>query len=142
MKVNCLSVIQEELVDKGINLPFNRVFELFDAIESSKKIKQKFSELCIGDIVLWRKNIIPISGDSGHIAIIREIKEDGWIRVFDYSKQPHSNEDCLRPGSGEGDMKLILDGDEINGFIWSKEIKKTKMTKVLGISPQDLVELF
>lgn len=142
MKTNCYTVIQNKLQEKGILLPFKRVYELFDAIENSSRVKTKYSHLNIGDIILWRKNTIPASGDSGHIAIISKVLGEGWIRVFDYSKQPHSNENCIRPGEGEGEMKLILDGDEINGFIWSKEIKKTKMTKVLGISPQDLKDLF
>lgn len=142
MKINCYTVIQDELLNDGITLPFTRVFELFDELEDRPFVKHRLSELAVGDIILWRKNVVPSTGDSGHIAIIREILPDGWIKVFDYTKQPHSNESCTRPGLGEGEMKLIIDGDEILGFIWSQEIKKTKMTKVLGISPQDLKKLF
>ncbi|MFG1493359.1 hypothetical protein ABMA75_07320 [Halobacteriovorax sp. ZH4_bin.1] len=142
MKVNCFTAIKDILLNDGIGLPYDRVYELFDAIENTSPVKHRLSELLVGDLILWRKNTIPNSGDTGHIAIIREILTDGWIRVYDYSKQPHSNESCVRPGLGEGEMKLILDGDEILGFIWSKEIKKTKMTKILGISPQDLKILF
>ncbi|WP_412470018.1 MULTISPECIES: hypothetical protein [unclassified Halobacteriovorax] len=142
MKVNCFTAIKEILLADGIKIPYERVYEFFDSVEDKSFVKHRLSELAVGDLILWRKNTIPFSGDTGHIAIIREILTDGWIRVYDYSKQPHSNEVCTRPGLGEGEMKLILDGDEILGFIWSKEIKKTKMTKVLGISPQDLKVLF
>lgn len=141
MKVNCFTAIKDLLNKEGINIPHGRVYEFFDSIENEAFIKHRLSELAVGDLILWRKKIIPSSGDTGHIAIIREILTDGWIKVYDYSKQPHSNEICSRPGLGEGEMKLILDGDEILGFIWSKEVKKTKMTKVLGISPQDLPKI-
>ena len=137
--MNCFSVIKDKL---DFVLDYSRVFELFDFLDGKACVKYRYSELAVGDIILWRKNIVPRKGDSGHIAIITELMEDGWIRVYDYSKQPHSNESCIRPGTGIGTMKLILDGDEINGFIWSKENKKTKRTKVLGISPQDLKNLF
>lgn len=137
-KTNCFSAIKNIL---NFEIKFERVYELYDFLLPKKVVKTNYSSLDVGDIILWRKNIIPSKGDTGHIAIIDKIIGNGRIRILDYSKLAHSNDDCKRPGLGYGEMNLILEDDNIVGFVWSDEIKKTKITKVLGISPQDLENL-
>ncbi len=139
---NCYTAIKFLASRDEIQLPFKKAYQFFDFLEEAKEKKTKYSELEVGDIICWRKTVIPQKGDTGHLAVVVDILGDGVVRVYDCSSLPHDNDEGVRPGLGEGDLKIILKDDEMTGFIWSSEHKKTKFTKVLAISHQDLKKLF
>ena len=99
----------------------------------------KISELTPGDILCWKKDHIPKSGDSGHMGLVISLprKTDGnlyKVRVFDSTKVPHSNDSRVESGVGEGDLYLQCDESEkIIGVRWSEEFQKIKRTPIIAI---------
>ena len=105
------------------------------------KWHQRIDQLSSGQCLVWKKQKIPKSGDSGHIAVALdspvEIKEGLWaIKVLDSSKLPH-DQDSRQDGAngiGVGIMYLLVRDSIIEGYIWSSEIKKNKRVEIRCIS--------
>ena len=99
----------------------------------------KISELNLGDILCWKKDHIPKTGDSGHMALVISLpkKFEGSlykVRVFDSTKVPHSNDSRDESGVGEGDLYLQSDENgKIIGVRWSDKVQKVKRTPIIAI---------
>ncbi|PIK16277.1 hypothetical protein [Halobacteriovorax sp. JY17] len=99
----------------------------------------EISKLKLGDILCWKKDHIPKSGDSGHMALVisfpaREEDHLYKVRVFDATKTPHSNDSREEDGVGEGDLYLQTDAiGKIIGVRWSDQIQKIKRTPIIAI---------
>lgn len=113
------------------------------ATDSSLPINwhQRIDLLCGGECLVWRKQQIPKSGDSGHIAIVldrpKEVKKGLWsVKVFDCSKIPHDEDSRQNEatGIGVGTMFLLVRDNIIEGYIWSSELKKNKRIEIRCIS--------
>ncbi len=139
-RFNCLTFIKFLLSKEGISLTSNRACEMYDELDQSSNFQRvkSFSEIKPGDIIMWKKDIIPRSGDSGHVAIIHSVSLP-FVRVIDCVKEAHFNDSRKLTGSavGEGDIKIILDESKCvaKGFVWSDSRKKTKFTKIKFFRP-------
>ncbi|GEM_PF-6292567 len=113
--------------------------EYFDYAKSREIYTRYIHEIKVGDILCWKKDNVPKSGDSGHMAIVMsaptvESKNFFKVRVFDSSKTPHSSDSRTQTGVGEGDLFLQTDDDScIIGVRWSLELSKVKRTEVIAI---------
>ncbi|EQC48430.1 hypothetical protein M899_1871 [Bacteriovorax sp. BSW11_IV] len=133
---NCASFISFALN----STTFFRANEFYNAL-AQKKLGNpisNFNELGPGDILCWKKDIVPKNGDSGHMAIIYKIENDPnsalqKVWVLDSSKLPH-DQDKRTEGPGLGLMRIEIDDDKkMIGLQWSSERKKIKRTALLAI---------
>ncbi|EQC46952.1 hypothetical protein [Bacteriovorax sp. Seq25_V] len=133
LESNCVGYIRDFYERNGIVLPV-RACEIFENLkESSNFLKiNSLDELLPGDLILWRKTLVPSSGDSGHICIFKELISKNRISVYDIAKDPHDNDTRSESGLGFGEIEILLD-DSCHpcGFKWLGDSKKTKFTEIL-----------
>lgn len=114
-------------------------FEYFDFAKREGSYVRSIYDVRPGDILCWKKDHIPKSGDSGHMAIVistpvMESQNLFRVRVFDSSKTPHSSDSRMNGGVGEGDLFVQINEDStIIGVKWSLELSKVKRTDILSI---------
>lgn len=114
--------------------------DFFNFAKESLNYTRNIEEILPGSLICWRKDQVPKSGDSGHIAIILDspIKDKlnfYKLRVFDSTKTPHSNDSRAHQGVGEGDLYLQCNGrGEILGLKWSDDLSKVKRTEIISFS--------
>jgi hypothetical protein len=116
-------------------------FELAKSNDSLIKHHSDIQKLQAGEVLVWKKENPPKSGDTGHMLVVlkkpEKIDEGRWkILVSDCTKISHdrdSREDTSK-GVGRGEMILLTENSKINGYIWSTSIPKNKITEVLCMS--------
>ncbi|ATH08470.1 hypothetical protein BIY24_11070 [Halobacteriovorax marinus] len=115
-------------------------YEFYDYVRNHFEFKSHYSKLEVGDILCWRKDSVPKSGDTGHMAIVIDLemstkKSLRRVRVFDCTKTPHACDTREQSGVGEGDIFLqVNSNDEIQGVRWSDKIDKIKRTQIIAIT--------
>jgi len=117
-----------------IKSPFPHSFKASDIFDFclEEGAKENIFNLRKNDLIIWKKQIIPKSGDTGHICILmsRPIKldESHWrVQVFEVSKGAS--------GSTIRDITLITEKDGVlTGVQWHPNTKKVKKTKVIGFN--------
>ena len=134
---NCSAIILHLLEKVGEKIPHRRAYEIYEYFKASDHyVFDDINQLRPGDIIVWRKNVIPNTGDSGHVCIFMnlvEIKErEAMIRIFDAARDPHDN-DGRETGVGIGDLKLLHSSQKVKGFVWSSLLKKTKFTDIIFV---------
>ncbi|MDD0852791.1 hypothetical protein HBN50_06775 [Halobacteriovorax sp. GB3] len=139
------NLLFKEIVDQQfISL---KAFQYFDQIESQESIhklliqkKSKVTQLNVGDVICWRKRLIPKCGDTGHMALVtKEAKKVDHhcyeLEIFDCSKTLHdfdTRENSIN-AIGIGKIKVYTNDDgEMIGLMWSSDKKKIKRTPILG----------
>lgn len=136
-RVNCSGLIKYLLKKNGRDLNGEKAFQIYD--ELLPHSFNNIQKLEPGDLILWKKNVVPNKGSTGHAAVFLSLvkkEEDGIIiRVFDASKIPHENDSRSEAGIGVGEMKILTDDSEAKGFVWSKVEKKTKFTQIIFVKP-------
>ncbi len=133
---NCFTFVNYVLKQNGLLIASKRACDLFFEVQKSDKFQiiLNFDEIQAGDLILWKKNVVPSSGDSGHVGIIHKYRFP-YLEIFDCVKEPHFNDKRGVSAIGFGDIKLIFNenSEYPKGFIWSKERKKTKFTEILFV---------
>ncbi len=132
---NCGGLFKYLLNKDGITLP-ERACEIYDFFKQSQHLKiLDIRKVQRGDIILWKKKVIPLSGDSGHLSIIDDViqikTESALVRVYDSVKNIHQNDSRENSGLGHGEIELLLNGVVPCGFRWLGDNKKTKFTDIL-----------
>jgi hypothetical protein len=130
------------------NLRRLKASDYFDLATKSEYINSHCSidKLIAGEVLVWKKQNIPKSGDTGHMAIVMsppvKEREGLWrVEVSDCSKMLHDNDSRELSGVGKGEMFLITSDKKIIGYIWSSKRSKNKLCDVLCISfSKNLIE--
>ena len=133
---NCASFVLYLLKKLGIVFESKRTCDLFEEFKNSKLLEEVFlyKDVKPGDMIIWRKDVVPKKGDSGHLAIVKEIKGNRLV-VIDCVKRFHDNDSRTKPGLGFGEIEIILEDNKAIGFKWLGHSKKTKLTKVSFYRP-------
>jgi hypothetical protein len=136
-RVNCSGLAKYIFKKLGTSIESHKAFEIFDELKERSFVD--INELEAGDLIIWRKNNVPKTGSTGHMAIfLEEVSRDEnsmTVKVLDASKKMHDNDSRSEPGIGIGEFKIIRDGLKPKGFIWSKIDKKTKITEIIFVKP-------
>jgi len=136
-KVNCSGLVKYLCSKSKFKIYAHKAYEIFE--ELKPRSYQDIDKLERGDLILWRKNNVPKSGSTGHMAVfLTEVKRDETsitVKVLDASKRPHDNDSRSMSGVGIGEFKLIREKSKPIGFIWSKIDKKTKFTEIIFVKP-------
>lgn len=141
-KIQCdcsglINIILSIILNKSPSQKY-RACDYFDLIEHQKigVAIYSFDQLLPGDLLIWKKEKVPRSGDSGHISIIEKIESSTQtlreVSIIDSTKTPHFY-DQRKCGPGQGTIKLEVNSEEaMIGVQWSQEKKKIKRTRIIG----------
>ncbi len=140
-KCNCSGAILEVLKANGVVVPAQRAYEVFEYFKKSNyEIIKNIDDLRKGDLIVWRKNVVPEKGSSGHLSIflekVEQTESDISIRVFDCVKIIHDDDSRKENGIGTGILKILHKDLNPIGFVWSSVKKKTKLTEMLIVRPE------
>lgn len=139
------NLLFKEIVGQQINNL--KAYQYFDLINSHTSIhemqfqkKNKITDLKVGDVICWRKRLVPKSGDTGHMALVtKEAKQIDHhcfeLEILDCSKTVHDFDTRVKTTNAIGIGKIKIysnDVDEMIGLMWSSDKKKTKRTPILG----------
>lgn len=133
-----IRLIISNILERSPRLKY-KAYQFFDLIDEKKMGMpiEHHSQLEKGDLLIWRKKVIPKNSDTGHIAIIEKVElsndrlKNVWI--IDSTRGRHFCDDRLGPGIGRGMIKIeVSETGEMIGLQWSDEHKKIKRTRILG----------
>lgn len=128
-RFNCASFILYLLSLVGLQLDSKRACDLYVELDNYGMRIFELNDIEPGDIVIWKKNVIPKRGDSGHVAIVNDIQENR-LQVIDCVKELHDQDTRVSPGIGMGWIELLCKENEIAGFRWLGNSIKTKYTDI------------
>lgn len=134
LATDCSGVIHclKEIIP--IQNPFPESFKASDIFEFCLEAgaKKNIFDLRKNDLIVWRKQNIPSSGDTGHVCILmgRPVKRDEnhWsVQIFEVSKEAS--------GSTIREIILVTEKDGVlMGVQWHPSKKKVKRTKIIAFN--------